>query len=81
MTGNPASTQADSAKAVRLAAEQEAGKQAAAVMSELQSSQAALTKLGRVAAAQQQQIEAVQVSACYRSPAAAVCSPCAPRCL
>lgn len=55
------STQADSAKAVRQAAEQEASKQVAAVVSELQSSQSALTKLGRVAEAQQQQIEAVQV--------------------
>lgn len=63
---------------MRLAAEQEAGKQAAAVMAELQSSQAALTKLGRVAAAQQQQIEAVQVPACYGSPAVAACSLCAP---
>lgn len=52
---------------MRLAAEQEAGKQAAAVMAELQGSQAALTKLGRVAAAQQQQIEAVQVPARCRT--------------
>lgn len=53
--------QSDSAKAVRQAAEQEASKQVAAVVAELQSGQAALTKLGKVAEAQQQQIAALQV--------------------
>jgi hypothetical protein len=53
--------QADTVKAVREAAEQEPSKQVAAVVSELKSGQAALAKLGRVAEAQQQQIEALQV--------------------
>ena len=71
------SAQADSAKAVRQAAEQEASKQVAAVISELQSSQSALTKLGRVAEAQQQQIEAVQVTVPASCGHTACCCPAA----
>jgi hypothetical protein len=60
---------------VREAAEQEASKQVAAVVSQLKSGHAALTKLGRVAEAQQQQIEAVQVLRLKSTVAFAACRP------